>query len=63
MSTRPYEVVVRPHTREIGRFSYLIRRRDDPNWSEGSMDSFPTPEEASRAGHDRVLRLLSSTAQ
>ncbi len=63
MSAHPYEVVVRPHTRETGRFAYLIRRSDNPNWAEGSMDSFSTPEEARRAGYERVQRLLSSTAR
>lgn len=61
MSIHPYEVVVRPHTREAGRFSYLIRRGDDPYWAEGSMQSFSTPEEANRAGYERLQRLLTST--
>ena len=52
-----FRIAVQPRTRPIGTYTYVITRKDDPDWGETSADYFFTREEASAAGRAALDRL------
>ena len=55
-------IAVQPRTRPIGTYTYVITRKDDPDWGEISADYFFTREEASAAGRAALDRLKRRTS-
>jgi hypothetical protein len=53
-----FRVSIQPRTRPIGTYTYVITRKDDPDWGETSAEYFFTREEASAAGRAALDRLL-----
>ena len=57
-----FQIAVQPRTRPIGTYTYVITRKDDPDWGETSADYFFTREEASAAGRAALDRLKRRTS-
>ena len=57
-----FRLAVQPRTRPIGTYTYVITRRDDPDWGETSAEYFFTREEASAAGRAALDRLKRRTS-
>jgi hypothetical protein len=57
-----FRIAVQPRTRPIGTYTYVITRKDDPDWGESSADYFFTREEASAAGRAALDRLKRRTS-
>jgi hypothetical protein len=57
-----FRIAVQPRTRPIGTYTYVITRKDDPDWGETSADYFFTREEASAAGRAALDRLKRRTS-
>jgi len=57
-----FRLAVQPRTRPIGTYTYVITRKDDPDWGETSADYFFTREEASAAGRAALDRLKRRTS-
>jgi len=53
-----FRLAVQPRTRPIGTYTYVITRKDDPDWGETSAEYFFTREEASAAGRAALDRLV-----
>src|SRR3954463_5576440 len=53
-----FRLSIQPRTRPIGTYTYVITRKDDPDWGETSAEYFFTREEASAAGRAALDRLL-----
>ena len=53
-----FRLAVQRRTRPIGTYTYVITRRDNPDWSETTADYFFTREDASAAGREALDRLL-----
>lgn len=60
ISMEPYRFEVKPSTlaNESGRFNYWLFRSDDPNWSERSLQSLGSAEEAAQTAVKRIRSLL-----
>ena len=58
MSDRPslFQIVVQARPKPDGGYTYIIARKDDPQWSEGSDETFATPQEALAAGQAALQR-------
>ena len=52
-----FRLSIQPRTRPIGTYTYVITRKDDPDWGETSAEYFFTREEASAAGRAALDRL------
>ena len=57
-----FRLAVQPRTRPIGTYTYVITRKDDPDWGETSAEYFFTREEASAAGGAALDRLKRRTS-
>ena len=57
-----FRIAVQRRTRPIGTYTYVITRKDDPDWGETSADYFFTREEASAAGRAALDRLKRRTS-
>ena len=57
-----FRLAVQPRTRPIGTYTYVITRKDDPDWGETSAKYFFTREEASAAGRAALDRLKRRTS-
>ncbi len=57
-----FRIAVQPRTRPIGTYTYVITRKDDPDWGETSADYFFTRDEASAAGRAALDRLKRRTS-
>jgi len=52
-----FRLAIQRRTKPIGTYTYVITRRDDPDWSETTADYFFTRDEASAAGRAALDRL------
>ena len=57
-----FRLAVQPRTKPIGTYTYVITRKDDPDWGETSAEYFFTREEASAAGRAALDRLKRRTS-
>jgi hypothetical protein len=57
-----FRILVRPRTKPIGTYTYVITRRDDPDWGETTADYFFTRAHASEAGKAALDRILKRQA-
>ena len=57
-----FRLSIQPRTRPIGTYTYVITRKDDPDWGETSAEYFFTREEASAAGRAALDRLKRRTS-
>jgi hypothetical protein len=57
-----FRLAVQPRTRPIETYTYVITRKDDPDWGETSAEYFFTREEASAAGRAALDRLKRRTS-
>jgi hypothetical protein len=53
-----FRLRVRPRTKPIGTYAYVITRRDDPELGETTAEYFFTPDEALAAGRAALDRIL-----
>ena len=64
MMTDPaaYRVILRARNKPGSGFTYVITRLDDPLWSQGTNNYYPSPEAASEAGRVALESLLARQA-
>jgi hypothetical protein len=52
-----YRVTARARIQPAGTYTFRITKSDNPSWFEESIDSYPTPDAALSAGHERLAQL------
>jgi hypothetical protein len=55
-----FQVVIQARPKPTGGYAYLIIRKDNPEWSEGSVETYPTPQQAHDAGRAALKRFLGT---
>jgi hypothetical protein len=58
----PFCLALQARSHPAGTFNYIITRRDIPTWAEASLETFPTLEDAAKAGRAALERIVAQHA-